>query len=314
MKNIVVIGGGTGSYTVLRGLKQYDVGLSAVVSMFDSGGSSGRLRDEFGYLPAGDARRALIALAEENGDNPLRRLFEHRFDNKTSSLDGHNVGNVIITALTDIYGSEAKAIEQAGKVLNIHGKVLPVSMTNTHLCAELENGEVVVGETNIDIPKHDGDLRIKKLYLQDKARIYGETRKVIENADLVIIGPGDLYSSIIPNLLVDGMAEALRKTKSVAYVCNLMTKWGETHGYNASDFVREVLRYAPGVTLDYVICNNKHGSNELLARYADERSYPVKVDEGIAGLAKKIVVNDLIQEPQLIRHDSSKLAKVIMDL
>jgi uncharacterized cofD-like protein len=194
--------------------------------------------------------------------------------------------------------------------------VLPVSLTNTHLCAKLENGHVVVGETNIDVAKHDGSLRIKELYLQSPAEIYEETRHAIMDADLIVIGPGDLYSSVIPNLLVEGVPEALRKSKAKkAYVCNLMTKWGETHGYAASDFAKEILRYAPGLTLDYVLCNNTRVTDgALLSKYAAEKSFPVIVDEAVHTLAKKVVLEDLITQPDLIRHDTSKLARVLREL
>lgn len=313
MKKVVVIGGGTGSYTVLRGLKKYDLEITSVVSMFDSGGSAGRLRDEFGFLPAGDARRALIALA---GDGDLRKLFSHRFRNANSPLDDHNFGNVFLTALTDIYKSEAVAIERAGRLLNIKGRVLPVSLTNTHLCAKLEDGQTIVGETNIDVAKHDGSLKIKELYLQSPAEVYEETRNAILEADLVVIGPGDLYSSVIPNLLVEGVPEALRQSKAKkAYVCNLMTKWGETSGYAASDFVREIVRYAPGLALDYVLCNStKVTDDALLKKYAAEKSFPVVVDDEVQRLAKKVILEDLITQPDLIRHDSSKLARVLREL
>jgi uncharacterized cofD-like protein len=313
MKKVVVIGGGTGSYTVLRGLKKHDLDITAVISMFDSGGSSGRLRDEFGILPPGDVRRALIALAEDSGD--LRRLFEYRFEQKKSPLHKHSFGNLILTALTDIYQSDAEAIRAAAKVLKVKGKVLPVSVTNTHLCAELENGQVIIGEENIGTPQHDDKLKIKRLSLLSPAQLYPETRQAILDADLIIIAPGQLYGSLIPNLLVSGMPEALAASKAKkVFVCNLMTQWGQTNDFTAADHARELLHYAPELQLDCIICNKKLGGKELLDRYAEQKSFPVKIDDAIKTLAKSIIVEDLITEPDLIRHDSEKLAKVLITL
>ena len=314
MKKVVVIGGGTGCPTVLRGLKKYDVDITAVVSMFDSGGSTGILRDEFGVLPPGDVRRCLVGLAQENGENTVRELFNYRFDAECS-LKGHSFGNLFLTALTKITGSDAEAIRKAGKVLNIKGKVLPVSVSHAHLGAELENGRTIVGETNIDIPKHDGNLKIKRVFLLPEAEIYSETKKAIENADWVIIGPGDLYSSIMANLLVKGMPEALKKSKAKkVYVCNLMTKWGETTNYTAADHVREIMRYAGG-KVDYMICNNRKGSKELLEKYEEEKAFPVAIDKKtIKELGVTLIESDIISEPVLIRHDSEKLAKILVEL
>ena len=313
MKKIVVIGGGTGSFTVLKGLKKYDVEITAVVSMFDSGGSTGKLRDEFGVLPPGDVRRCLVALADEDG-NVLRDLFNYRFDDDCS-LRGHSFGNLFLTALTKITGSDVAAIKKASQVLNIKGRVLPVSVDHAHLCAELEDGQTVVGETNIDRPKHDGNLKVRKVLLEPAARIYGETKTAIEEADLIIIGPGDLYTSVIPNLLVEGIAESIKKSKAKKlYVCNLMTKWGETNGFTASDHVQEILRYLKGVGLDYVICNQSSMGEDLLQKYAQEKAFPVIVDDKIHNFASKVIVSDLITKPELIRHDSDKLARVLVDL
>lgn len=315
MKKFVVIGGGTGCPTVLRGLKKYDdIELTAVVSMFDSGGSTGVLRDEFGILPPGDVRRCLVALAEDNDENIVRELFNYRFGTDCS-LKGHSFGNLFLTALTKITGSEVEAIKKAAKVLNINGKVLPVSVDHAHLCAELENGQIVVGETNIDVPKHDGTMRIARVFLKPEATIYSETKRAIEEADVIVIGPGDLYTSIIPNLLVKGMPEALQKTQAKkVYVCNLMTKWGETNGFMASDFVREVLKYAHSTTLDHVICNRKHVKNDVLQRYAQERASPVEVDDALKKHARAVIVGDFVGEAELSRHDSDKLAKVLVTL
>lgn len=308
----VVIGGGTGSFTVLRGLKKYVSDLAAVVNMFDSGGSSGMLRDEFGILPPGDVRRCLLALADESSDNMLRQLFMYRFD-KHSSLKGHSFGNLFLMALKDITGSDAEAVRQASKILRIKGRVLPVSFDNCQLCAELENGSVIKGEANINIPAHDGKLKIAKVWLEPEAKANPDAIEAIEQADLVVIGPGDLYSSIIPNLLVKGIREALESTEArKVYVCNLMTKFGETTNFVASDFVREIIKY--GGNPDVVVCNSAEGKPELLQRYAAQHQFPVKIDGELKKLPVEIVKADVMSMPELIRHDSEKLAKLLSKL
>lgn len=314
MKKIVVIGGGTGSYTVLRGLKRYPVEITAVVSMFDSGGSTGMLRDEFGMLPPGDVRRCLVALAEENGVNILRELFNYRFK-EDSSLKGHSFGNLFLAALTETLGSEALAIKKASKVLNIKGRVLPVSLTNSHLYAALEDGTVVEGETNIDVPKHDGNLRIDRVYLEPDAFIFDETEDAIAQADMIVIGPGDLYTSVIPNLLVRGLPEAIRKSPAKkVYVCNVMTKWGETNGFKASDYARAALGYLGMDKFDYMVCSTTNASEALLSKYAAERSFPVECDRDAKLFADKVLADDLALGSDIIRHDPDKLAAAIVSL
>ncbi|MEM3154874.1 MAG: YvcK family protein [Candidatus Woesearchaeota archaeon] len=308
---VVVIGGGTGSFTVLRGLKDKVEDLSAVVSIFDSGGSAGLLRDEFGILPPGDVRRCLVALADEN--DMLRKLFMFRFD-EHSSLQGHSFGNLFLTALTEITGSEAEAIRQASRILRIRGRVLPVSYDLCHVCAELENGQKIKGETNIDIPRHDPNLRITKLWLEPSAQANPEAVNAIVQADLVVIGPGDVYSSIIPNLLAKGIPEALKKTKAKkVYVCNVMTKHGETTGFKASDFLNEIVKY--GGSPDLIICNTGQGSPALLKKYANQNQFPVQIDtDKIEKTGVKLITGDVISSAEIIRHDSEKLSKLLISL
>ncbi len=310
--NVVVIGGGTGSFTVLRGLKNKVDNLCAVVSMFDSGGSTGLLRDEFGILPPGDVRRCLIALADES-DDVLRQLFMFRFD-EHSSLQGHSFGNLFLTALTEVTGSEAEAIKQASRILRIKGRVLPVSLDNCHVNAELENGQKIRGETNIDVPLHDPNLRIVKTWLVPEAKANPEAVDAILKADVVIIGPGDLFSSIVPNLLVKGIPEALKKSKAKkVYVCNVMTKFGETTGFKASDFLNEIIKY--GGSPDFILCNTGKGSSALLKKYADQNQFPVNVDEpAIKKAGIKLVTGDVISAAEIIRHDSEKLANALIKL
>ncbi len=315
MKKIVRIGGGSGGYTLLRGLKAFPLDITAVFTSFDSGGSAGVLRDEFGILPPGDVRRGLLALADEGRADILRELFNYRFENGNSTLHGHSFGNLFLAALSSIYGGEIEGIRKASELLNIRGTVLPVSLDKSHVHATLEDGTEIVGETNIDIPKHDGDLRIKKVFLDPPARIYKETDAAIRAADLVVIGPGDLYSSLVPTLCVGGMKEALResKAKKIA-ICNLMTKWGETHGFVCSDMIKELLRYSGLEKFDYVICNTQTMSPKLAQAYESEKKYPMVCDEGLQGCAERVITGDFFSPADIARHDSEKIAKLISEL
>jgi uncharacterized cofD-like protein len=305
---IVVIGGGTGSYNVLRGLKTYDVDLTAVVSMMDSGGSTGRLRDEFGFLPPGDLRRCLVALSRDDG--LLRTLFEYRF-NKGHGLNGHSFGNLFLTVLRDLTGSDAAAIREAAKILHVQGQVLPVTITNCQLGAILENGQVVVGETNISVPKHDPYLRIKKLFIVPHASIYKEAEKAILEADMIVIGPGDLYTSLLPNIIVRGVKPALARSKArKVYICNIMTKQGETLGFKAAHFIRELERYLGRDIIQTVVCNDRKPPGPLLRRYAAEGADFVEPDAA----DKRVRAADVLGGKDLARHDPEKLAHVLMSL
>lgn len=315
MKKVVRIGGGSGGFNLLRGLKQFPFDITAVFTSFDSGGSAGVLRDEFGVLPPGDVRRGLVALSEGKRAEILRELFNYRFDKEGSSLHGHSFGNLFLVALSEIYGSEMEGIRKASELLNIKGKILPVSLDNANVTALLEDGTKVVGETNIDIPKHDGNLKIAEVYLEPKATLYKETEVAIKKADLVIIGPGDLYSSLIPTLAVDGMKKALKSCKGkTVVVCNLMTKWGETNGYKASDMVRELLKYSGLKKFDYVICNSKAAPPKLLKAYEKERKFPMECDENLSKYAANTITGDFFSRADIARHDSEKIAKVISKL
>ena len=304
-QRVVCIGGGTGMPLVLRTLKNHPVHLSAIVAMSDDGGSTGILRDEYGVAATGDVRRALVALSEPEGI--LKELFNYRFG--AGGLEGHSFGNLFLTTLEKITGSFAQAVEEAGKILKIKGEVIPVTLDNTRLFAELENGQVIKGETNIDIPKHDGSLRIKKIWLDPEARMNPKAGEAILAADLVIIGPGDIYSSLIPNLLVNGMSEAIKRSKATKlYICNLMTKRGETHDFKAEDFVSEIEKYTP---LDFALFNTKKPSEEILKKYKKAKSEFVEPP----AFSPKVILADLLAEDGFIRHDSGKkLADVILSL
>ncbi len=311
-KKIVVIGGGTGVYMVLNALRNDFDDLTAIVTMADDGGSTGILREEFGMLPPGDIRRALIALSSSD-NKMLADLFSYRFEEGTG-LTGHNFGNLLITALHRITGDFEKAIHEAGKIVRIRGKVVPVTLQSTRLIAELEDGQIVKGETNLDIPKHDGHLRITRAWLAPAAKLNPNARQAIMDADLVIIGPGDLYTSIIPNLLVSGMREALKKTDAkVAYFVNVMTKFGETHGFAASDFVRIMTHHLGEGVLDFAVLNNKKPSPRRLSGYIKERAEFVEPDVenikiGTAGLPFAV---DLIRSKGYVRHDPGKVLSLV---
>ena len=315
IQKIVVIGGGTGTFTVLTALRNYSVPLhlTAIVTMADSGGSTGRLRDQYGVLPPGDIRRALVALSDAS--QTLRKLFNYRFE--TGDLKDHSFGNIFLTALEKMTGNFGSAVKEAARVLNINGEVIPVTLDNINLCAELADGSIIRGETNIDIPKHDPSVQIKKVWLEPVARLNPEAKKAILAADMLIIGPGDLYTSLIPNLLVKGVTATIRKSRAEkVYVCNLMTKFGETHGFKAQNFINVVEKYLGHDVLDYIVFNSKKPSVAVLERYRKESAYFVD----IAGLdlqskRPQVVLADLIESGQFIRHDHrKKLAKTLLSL
>jgi len=308
MKKITVIGGGTGNFTLLQGLKYYNTDLSAVVTTADSGGSSGRLRDEFGVLPPGDLRRCLVALSENRGD-VWRRIFEYRFDGENEK---NNMGNLIITALTKITGDLPNAIDAASELLEVKGNVAPATLDSVHLCAELENGQTIFGEKNIDVPKHDPRLKINRVYLRPHALAYKKAVSIIMDSDIIVLGPGDLYTSIIPNLLVEGITKALKETKAkVVYVCNVMTKYGETNNFTAKDFLEEVQRYSNNA-IDCVVLNTKEPTRELSKKYAHENSFFVRPN--IYGDDSHVIKTDLISDSSLFRHDPKKIAKILMTI
>ncbi len=316
-KNIVVIGGGTGSFNVLSGLKDRDCSLSAVVAMTDSGGSSGRLRDEFGHLPPGDLRQCLLALSpDDHASMLLRQLFNYRFS-KGGGLDGHSFGNLFLTALTDLTGSMETAIEEMGNLLGIKGRVLPVTLTNSNLGARLDNGKIVMGEANLDRREVDPDVPIDYVFLDPAAFVHPTTAQAIEQADAIVIGPGDLYTSIIPNLLVEGVTDAIQRSKGQRiYVCNLMTKRGESDGFKASDFIREVQSYLGSRSLpEHAIMNSEPFPEKIVQRYAREGSAPVVFDEeGCSELVPNVVAVPLIAVGNFVRHDTARMADAILSV
>ncbi len=310
-KKIVVIGGGTGVFTVLTGLKPYFDNLTAIVTMADDGGSTGILREEFGILPPGDIRRALVALSNTN-NKMLADLFSYRFE-QGLGLTGHSFGNLLITVLERITKNFEEAVNEAGKILSVKGRVIPVTLGNARLVAELENGQKIIGETNIDIPKHNGNLRIKKICLKPAVKINPNAKKAIMEADAVIMGPGDIYTSLIPNLLVGGMKDALKKTRAKKiYLSNVMTKFGETSNFKASDFIKTVSDYLGKNVLDYAVINNKKPPLKNLSLYVKEGADFVEPDlEGGKNKKMTIIRSDLLRSGKLIRHDPKKLGNLI---
>lgn len=307
---IVVIGGGTGVFTVLSGLRNYPVDLTAIISMSDDGGSTGALREEFGILPPGDVRRALVALAHTD-NRLLSELFNYRFEE--GQLKGHAFGNIMLTALERMTGNFESALTEAGRILNVKGRVIPVTLDNIRLCAELENGEIIKGETNIDVPKHDHNIKIKKVYLEPKA--YGNKRAFdsILEADLVVLGPGDLFTSVIPNLLVKGIPAAIKKSKAKkVYVVSSMTKPGETNGFSAKNFLDILEKYLGTGILDYIVVNTKKPASPRLKDYTAENKMMVEV--GNLPSRPMPIYGDFIRKSGFVRHDPEKLAKVLVSL
>ncbi len=323
-KKILCIGGGTGTFVTLRGLKEYPNTLHAIVTMSDSGGSNKRIRDEFGLLPTSDIRQCFVALSDENGGSGLlRQLFMYRFE-KGKGLTGMTFGNLFMAALSDILGSQKEAIRQTGKVLRIKGSVIPVSYTDTNLVATYEDGHTVYEEHFIDEPTHDGSLHITHVYLSPKADPNPEALDVIASADLIVLGPGDLYTSLIPNLLVHGISQAIKRAKGKkVFVLNLMTKWGQTYGFTATDHIQILEKYI-GKSLDAVIVNTTPLSKSALDVYKKYHELPVLEDikksyfriirapVASSKLTAKSKSDILVRS--LIRHDSKSLAKVLVKL
>ncbi|HIF11885.1 MAG TPA: YvcK family protein [Dehalococcoidia bacterium] len=317
--SVVVIGGGTGNFSVLSGLKDHeiDLDLTAVVAMSDSGGSSGRLRDELGQLPPGDIRQCLVALAGDAEQGAmLRQLFTHRFS-MGEGLEGHSVGNLLLAALTEITGAHDRAIEAASRILNIRGRVLPVTLTDTHLHAVLSDGRELEEEALIDTRGNEDGAEIDHVFLSPLAYAFPPVLESIAHADLIVLSPGDLYTSLIPNLLAQGVGEAIRSTRArLVYVTNLMTKPGETDGFTAERFVSEVNRYiGHNSRIDVVLVNSTEFSERVQQRYLQLGARIVEYDlSRMKALVPWVVENDLVAEGIFVRHDPDKLANAVMSL
>ncbi len=327
MIKATVIGGGTGTYTILTGLKKYsNLDLKAIVNATDSGGSTGRLRDEYGILPVGDIRQCMVALAENgNGNNILRKLLSYRFDK--GELEGHNFGNLLITALTESLGSEEKAIKELSRVFNIKGEIITISNDDIDLVAEYDNEEVLVGESKIDQPdkKHDSGSKIINIKSQPKSSISERARKAILDSHYIILGPGDLYTSTLCNFVVGEAPESLQKSKAkLIFVVSLMTRKGQTNGLTAQGYLNEVIKYT-GRIPNYVIVNNTKFSPKVRDLYKEENAHPV-VDDLDPTLKIQVIRDNVASEKlikqedhdpvkrSLVRHDSDKLARVLVNI
>lgn len=313
LKKIVCLGGGNAMpKAVLEGLKRYRVKLTAICAMLDSGGSAGRLRKDYKIVSPGDIRRAFIALA--NTSPVIEDLFNYRF--QTGQLKGHNFANLLIAALELVTDDYEKTIKEITRILNIKHEVLPVTLERANLYAILENGQIISGEENIDKPKHDGNLKIKKVFLKPKVKAYPKAIEAILTANLIVIGPGDLYSSLAQILLTKGIPEAIRESRAKkVYICNLMTKYGETNNFSVQDFTQEIEKYLGG-KIDFVIYNNKKVFPRRLEKYKKEHPELlelVKIDERLKE-NKKFIGKDVILSSGPIIHDPNKLAKVILSI
>lgn len=301
---VVAVGGGTGLSTLLRGLKNYTAQITAVVTVADDGGSSGRLREELGILPPGDIRNCITALA--TAEPLMTRLFEYRFKNG-GGLEGHSFGNLFIAALTEVTGSFEKAVLESGRVLAVQGQVLPATLADIQLCAELETGEVIRGESKI--PKHQS--RIRRVFLvPPDPPAYAAAVQAILDADLVVLGPGSLYTSVLPNLMVSGIREALRATRALrVYVCNVATQKGETDNFTVADHVRTLLDQAGAGVIDCVLANS------LPAKSTHPDWEVIKPEPGgplPPGI--RVVWAPVINERNPHFHDPDRLARALLDL
>jgi uncharacterized cofD-like protein len=312
---IVAIGGGTGLSTILHGLKRYahpqrEVDITAVVTVTDDGGSSGRLRREFDVLPPGDIRNCMVALSEDEA--LLSKLFQYRFADGRG-LKGHSFGNLFLTALTNLTGDFARAVKLSSEVLASLGRIYPSTDANVMLEAELENGRVIAGETKISKSR----ARIKRIRMRPRVcKPLPETLEAIEQADLITMGPGSLFTSVIPNVLVRGIPEAIRRSHALcAYFVNLMWQPGETIGFLASDHVAAINRHAGFNLFDVVVVNTRSISARQRRKYAAEEVQSVVNDiDRLAGMGLHVVTADLLGEGEIVRHDPRATAEVAMEL
>ena len=306
---IVVIGGGTGLSVLLKGLKQYTGQLTAVVTVSDDGGSSGRLKTELGILPPGDIRNCLVALAET--ETLMDKIFQHRFK-QGEGISGHNLGNLLMVAMTEITGDFVSAIKEVSKVLAVRGQVIPATLEAVNLGAEMSDGALIIGETAI----RKYEQNISRLFLIPSQCLPVQASiEAIMAADAIILGPGSLYTSIIPNLLVEGVSDAMMKSKAVKiYVSNIMTEQGETDDFTALDHIKTILHYARQPIIDYAILNTGKIDELRLSRYRQEQAVPVEASyQQILAMGIKVMAEDLVAEDELAWHDAGKLARAIIN-
>jgi uncharacterized cofD-like protein len=308
---VVAVGGGTGLSTLLKGLKEYTSNITAIVTVADSGGSSGKLREQFDVLPPGDIRNCLVALAD--AEPLMGDLFQFRFD-KDTEFGGHNFGNLFITAMTKLTGDFEQAVKESSKVLAIRGQVIPSTLDRISLVAKYTDGSTMEGEANIPLV----NSAIQRVYLKpENSSPTKEAVKAIREADVIVLGPGSLYTSIIPNLLIKDLANEICKRRNIPkiYVCNIMTQLGETDTYSVFDHVRAIVYHARPEIINVCIVNNAMAPREFLKKYKLEKSYPVVVDSHrIRSFGYRVVEGNLIGLTDFVRHDPSKLSKLIFDI
>jgi uncharacterized cofD-like protein len=319
--NLVALGGGTGLSTLLAGLKclvrdlpsddLWIANLSAIVTVSDDGGSSGRLRDELQMLPPGDIRNCMIALSEDS--TLLSRLFRYRFRGK-GELGGHSFGNLFLAALTEVTGDFIEAVRLSSEVLASKGHIFPATISDVRLVAELADGSVVRGETQISASR----VPIRRLRLEPEQCLpLPEVLKAIRAADVITVGPGSLYTSILPNLLVARVASAIGESRATRiFICNLMTQPGETDNYSARQHLETIKRYAPEIHFDFVIVNDRRITQEQAERYALEGAYQIGMDEdsidGVLDQSTQVIRTKLLEDGEKVRHDSALLARVVL--
>lgn len=307
---IVAIGGGTGLSSILEGLKEYTANISAIVTVADEGGSSGRIREEFGILPPGDIRNCLVSLAA--APQLMRDLFQYRFQDG-EGMKGHSFGNLFITALTEVTGSFKDAVEESSRVLAIRGRVIPSSLDNVRLKAEYRDGTTMEGEDKIP----DDTKSIKRINLipQDIAPS-PEAIEAIREADIIILGPGSLFTSIIPNLLIDKIKdEVVKKDVMRIYICNVMTQHGETDGFTAADHLRMITSHTDRRIVNCCLVNSGRLEYRLLIKYAEEKSFPVIFDRGrLRNMGVSVFEADIVSRSDYLRHDAKRTAREVMNI
>ena len=307
---VVVLGGGTGLSVLLRGLKHYPVDITAIVTVADDGGSSGRLRRDYDMPPPGDVRNVIAALSEVE---PLvEKMFQHRFK-VGDGITGHSLGNLLLAAMHDITGDFLTGIRELSRVLNVRGQVLPAAKNSIILSAELEDGTIVQGESKIPL----SNKKIRRVFLNDEhIEPLRESVKAIQEADLIVIGPGSLYTSILPNLLVGGISKAIREaTAPRVYVCNVMTQPGETTDYTAGDHIQALIDHVGHNFIDVVIVNNEKIPSEFLDLYLEEGASQVLFDEErLKSFGIGLVCDNIIQYGTLVRHDAKRVSDLLLGL
>jgi len=306
---IVAIGGGNGLAALLKGLKHHTSNLTAVVTVADDGGSSGRLRKDMGVLPPGDIRNCLVALADD--ESLMGRLFQYRFTN--GGLQGHSFGNLFVAALAEVTGDFERAVRESTSVLKVRGRVLPSTLENVVLHAQLQGGEQVSGESTITAADH---LPLRVWLTPTSAAALPEALAAIDDADLVVLGPGSVFTSIIPNLLIPEVCQTLQRTRAcVAYVCNVMTQPGETDDYSCGDHVDALYRHGAAGLVDVVLVNDTPVSGDLAVRYEQAGARPVAVDDDrLRGLGLRVVHAPLATGSNVFRHDPALLSQALAKL